>query len=287
MEGNAQMIPPNINIALTFAHFGVSVFPCREAGIRAKSPYVAKGFHQATADRATLIHWATQYPNALQGLPCAANGLFVLDADRHGNGDGIAIVMALFAQCRFDWRTVPSVRTPSDGMHFLFQRPAGLGKTKAQIAPAVDVRDNGYIIAPGTVLPDGRQYLLTSGTIPQLALAIAGRTLPMMPKWLIEMAVQPYREATSSPMPLNSTAEINGLEGLVRAIVSAKAGNRNRILYWASCRLGVAVSKGSINSNAALALLLEAGQQAGLGYSETYSTAQSGLRKGQQDASYG
>lgn len=281
------MIPANAGLAQTYAACAVPVFPCREAGERAKSPYVANGYHQAAASSTTLQQWAAMYPHALYGLPCAPNGLFVLDADRHGHGDGVANVMALFARHGFDWKSVPVVQTPGDGLHFLFQRPAGLGKTKGRIADAVDVRDNGYIIAPGNILPDGRRYALMNGTFEQLAYAVANRTLPMMPEWLIASALQPYRAPAPFKAPANVEATANQLRGLVHAIVGAPAGNRNRALFWASCRLYGLVGHGLIDGEAAVALLLEAGKQAGLGHREAYTTAMSGLRQGQRDAAHG
>ncbi len=281
------MNPSNRGLAEIYAAYTVPVFPCREAGERAKSPYVANGYHQANASPAIVQQWAAMYPYALYGLPCAPNGLFVLDADRHGKGDGVASIMALFARHGFDWQSVPVVQTPGDGLHFLFQKPTGLGKTKGRIADAVDVRDNGYIIAPGNILPDGRRYALMNGTVEQLAYAIANRTLPMMPEWLIAAALQPYRAQTAFKPPANVEATANQLRGLIHAIVGAPAGNRNRALFWASCRLGGLVGHGLIDGEAAFALLVEAGQQAGLGHREAYTTAMSGLRQGQRDAAHG
>lgn len=274
----------NINLAQIYACFGVPVFPCREAGEQARSPYTAKGYHQADASPAILRQWAAMYPKALYGLPCAPNGLFVLDADRHGNGDGVANVMAFYARHGFDWQSVPVVQTPRDGLHFIFQKPVGLGKTKGNIAEAVDVRDNGYIIAPGNTLPDGRRYALVNGTVDQLATAIASRSLPMMPEWLIAAALQPYRAPTPFKASTNIEGATNQLRGLVQAVVGAPTGNRNRVLFWASCRLGGLVSQGIVGGDAALALLIEAGQQAGLGQGEAYATVLSGLRRGQRDA---
>lgn len=277
----------NGNLARIYAASGVPVFPCREAGERAKSPYVANGFHQANTHPDLLKHWATMYRGALYGLPCAPNDLFVLDADRHGHGDGVANAMAIFTRTGFDWQSIPVVQTPGDGLHFIFQRPAGLPKTKGKIAEAVDVRDNGYIIAPGNALPDGRRYHLVNGTIEQLAAAIASRSLPIMPEWLIAAALQPYRAPAPRKSPANDEVTTNQLRGLVQAVIGAPSGNRNRVLFWAACRLGGFVSQGVLGGDAAMALLVEAGQQAGLGQGEAHATAISGLRQGQQDAACG
>lgn len=277
----------NSYVAYVYASSSVPVFPCREAGERAKSPYVANGYHQASACPDLLKHWAAMHRNALYGLPCAPNGLFVLDADRHGNGDGVANVMEMFARHGFDWCSVPVVQTPGDGLHFIFQKPTGLMKTKGKIAEAVDVRDNGYIIAPGNALPDGRRYALVNGTIEQLAGAIASRSLPIMPEWLVAAALRPYRSPTPFKPPANIEVATNQLRGLIQAVVRAPSGNRNRVLFWAACRLGGFVSQGIVGDDAAMALLVEAGQQAGLGQGEAHATALSGLRQGQQDGAHG
>ena len=278
------MKPSNTGLAQIYAAYTVPVFPCREAGERAKSPYVANGYHQANASPAILKQWAAMYPYSLYGLPCAPNGLFVLDADRHGHGDGVANIMALFALHGFDGHSVPVVQTPRDGLHFIFQKPAELGKTKGKIADAVDVRDNGYIIAPGSVLPDGRRYSLLNGTVEQLAPAIANRSLSVMPEWLVATVLQPYRAPTPFKSPTSDALAGNQLRGLVQAVIGAPPGNRNRMLFWAACRVGGFVSQGIVGGDAAFALLLEAGQQAGLGQHEAHATAMSGLRQGQRDA---
>ena len=281
------MINVNSNLALIYANLGVSTFPCREFGDRAKSPHVANGYHQASTHPDLLKHWAARYRGALYGLPCAPNNLFVLDADRHGNGDGVANLMAMFARHGFDWQSVPVVHTPGDGLHFIFQKPAGLAKTKGKIAEAVDVRDNGYIIAPGNILPDGRRYALVNGSIEQLAAAIARRSLPLMPEWLIAAALQPNRTPLPLKAPTNAEAVTGQLRGLVQTVIGATVGNRNRILFWAACRIGGLVQQGVLREEAAYALLQEAGQHAGLGQSEALATALSGLRQGQQDAAHG
>ena len=274
----------NINLARRYAAAGVPIFPCREFGERTKSPYTVNGFHQASADSAVLKYWASAHPGALYGLPCGPNAIFALDADRHGNGDGVATIRALFAQQAFDGRSVPMVQTPRDGLHFIFQKPSGLAKTKSKIAEAVDVRDNGYIIAPGNVLPDGRCYVLASGTIERLASAIANRTLPQMPQWLIAAALQLHRAPTLFDKPFKSSAPETQLRGLVNAVIGAPTGNRNKMLFWVACRVGGLMRDGAVGEEFALALLLAAGQKTGLGEHEVRATAMSGLRQGHRDA---
>ena len=289
----------NASLARTYANCGVPVFPCREVGERVKSPYTAKGFHDASADPDQLRRWRLKHPSALYGLSCAPNGLLVLDADRHGNGDGVANVMAVFKRNNFDWQLAPAVGTPREGMHFIFRKPVGLGKTKSKIAGAVDVRDNAYIIAPGNILPGGRRYELLNGEIDQLAIAIANHSLPLMPEWLIRLALQPTNVASAlRKTPVNHSCasygpatsadgSLNSLGGIIRAVIGAAVGERNRTLFWGACRLGTLVDEEIIRPEGALSLLTEAGELAGLARGEARATALSGLHQGRRDATHG
>lgn len=290
---STQLVGPicHAQLAAVYAAAGVSIFPCHEndyARGKVKSPYTRNGYHDASTDACRLQIWDEAYPTALYGIPCAPNGLIVLDADRHGNGDGVESIFALFAIHGADLNSYPCVQTPSGGgLHVLFRRPAELGKTRGTLTAAIDIRDNAYIIAPGSVLPDGRQYQLLNGTIWELAEAIGKRTLPILPNWLAALIVQPALQArTQVQTPTNPDTLKKQIGGLVRAVVCAREGNRNRALFWASCRVSALVAQNVINEGAALALLIEAGRQAGLTNSEAVTTARSGLRRVKVDAGH-
>jgi hypothetical protein len=197
-------------------------------------------------------------------------------------------ICALFAHYGFNLSSYPCVRTPRDGLHVIFRRPAELGKTKARLTAAIDVRDNAYIIAPGTVLPDGRQYQLLNGTIEGLAEAIGKRTLPLLPNWLADLVVQhPLQVKTQTQAPTDPDILKKQICGLVRKVVCAPEGARNQVLFWASCRVGTLVVQGLIGGGDALALLTEAGRQAGLSNHEATATAKSGLRRVEVEATNG
>lgn len=281
----------NRDIALTYARHGVRIFPCREADSprgKAKAPYSRNGYHDASTDSRQLKTWDALCPAALYGLPCALNGVFVLDADRHGNGDGVESLFSLFAHYNSNLSFYPCVRTPRDGLHVIFRRPVELGKTIGRLTVAIDVRDNAYVIAPGTVLPDGRQYRLLNGTVEELAGAIGKRTLPLLPNWLANLVVQPSLQAKpQAEAPTDPDIIKRQMRGLVLAVVGAPEGNRNRVLFWASCRIGALVAQGVIGGGNALALLTEAGRQAGLSSYEAAATAKSGLRRIEAETSDG
>ena len=271
----------NIIIGNDLMRAGVKVFPCRELGAALKTPYINRGFKQATADILIGEVWARKFPHAVWGLPCALNNVLVLDADRHGKGDGVANLLALFARHGFDWHDVPTVATPNSGYHFYFNRPAGLGPTKAHLCEAVDVRDNGYVIAPECQMGDGRWYRLVEGGLTDFAEAIAARLLPDPPEWMMPMLVHPPASkwvGASKPVAVDDETLRNQIKGLMLSALRAEEGNRNKLLFWVTCRLAEMVRDDLLAIEVAEMLLEELGARIGLPMRETRNTAISGLR---------
>jgi len=261
---------------------GVKVHPCRECGTSAKAPYTPRGFLAASSDPIDRDRWSLMFPRAVWGLPCALNNVLALDADRHGKGDGVANLFALFQRYQFDRRTVPAVITPSGGMHFYFNRPLGLGQTRGTLCQAVDVRDNAYVIAPGCTMADGREYQLVEGTLEQFARAIGSRRLPDPPEWLLPMLVHPpiaQRTDLQTPATVDDETLKNQIKGIVRAILRAEEGTRNLLLFWGACRLAEMVAADLIGLEIAEMLLDDAGTHIGLPPREIRATAISGLRR--------
>jgi hypothetical protein len=271
----------NIITGSTLMRAGVKVFPCREWGAAIKAPYVNRGFKQATTDILIGEGWAQKFPYAVWGIPCALNNVLVFDADRHGKGDGVANLLALFARHGFDCYNVPIVATPNNGYHFYFNRPADIGSTKANLCEAVDVRDNGYVIAPDCQMGDGRWYRLVAGSLTQFAEAIAGRLLPDPPEWMMPMLVHPPTSkwvGTPQPVVVDDETLKNQIKGIILAVLRAEEGNRNKLLFWAACRLAEMVGNDLLTPEVAEMLLDEAGARIGLDSRETRRTAISGLR---------
>ena len=71
-------------LARWYAKQGVRVFPCRP---EKKSPFISNWNEKATADLAQIERWWKQYPQAIIGLPCGPNSLFVVDVDCHEGGE--------------------------------------------------------------------------------------------------------------------------------------------------------------------------------------------------------
>ncbi|MDP3659222.1 MAG: bifunctional DNA primase/polymerase [Phenylobacterium sp.] len=288
-------------LASTYRSYGVCIIPVREAdgaGGQAKSPYVQGGFKNATTDAEQVGRWWWAWPSAAIGLPCRANGIIVLDADRHGSGDGVAEALAIFERCGVDPNAGPVVVTPRDGRHFIFRRPESLGATNGKVAPAIDVRDNAYVIAAGSVMATGRPYALHVGTVPQLATAIATHSLPALPQALCDLIAKPVSSArvqsarsSVERQPVsggqNDTDPRPRLAGLIRAVATARPGHRNATLHWAACRAGELVSAGLLPSAIAVAALVEAGLMAGLGERETAATVRSGISTAARGSGHG
>jgi hypothetical protein len=158
----------NLAVALQYAREGIAVFPCFEAGPRAKEPRTQHGHHDATTEIARIHAWWKLWPSALVGVPAGPlSGLWVLDVD---GAVGLASLRELLAKLGLSTvgdLTRVAARTPSGGLHLYFAiRDGERPRNRANdIGAGLDTRglredgaSAGYIIAPGSVLPDGRAY---------------------------------------------------------------------------------------------------------------------------------
>ncbi len=152
--------------ALALADMGFAVFPCREQDwsdpetgkvYKAKTPYTAHGFKDASRDHAQIRDWWRRWPDALVGLPTGKqNRIVVLDLDRKDGKDGVGMLKAIGV----DASSPATLPTPSGGEHRYFRYPptqakvpsgADLLKTLAgRDKTGIDVRgDGGYVIVWG------------------------------------------------------------------------------------------------------------------------------------------
>jgi hypothetical protein len=68
------------------------------------------------------------------------------------------------------------------------------------------------------------------------------------------------------------------LRGAVVAVLDAKPGERNNVLYWAACRAAEVVADGQVDQATAVDVLTQAGETAGLGAGEVQATIASAFR---------
>lgn len=88
--------------------------------------------------------------------------------------------------------------------------------------------------------------------------------LPVVPRWIADLAGPP-------PAPVASTVTGHGgaptwarLHGIIEFLLAAQRGERNRLLFWASLRVGELVADGELDAGAAGQALTDAAAQIGL-----------------------
>lgn len=87
-----------------------------------------------------------------------------------------------------------------------------------------------------------------------------------------------YKPTPVAELPMgNSRPSGRSLDALARVVREAAEGDRNRLLYWSSCRAGEHVRAGRFDAETATATLRDAALTAGLSEAETDRTIRSGL----------
>jgi hypothetical protein len=196
----------NLDAALALAAAGLAVFPCKgTAGDDGKRPLVAwRGESTSDADRVRRM-WA-RFPRAVPAVDVGKSGLLVIDCDKpkaEGQADGEAwFETNVILENGADAIEFVTSRTPSGGVHYIFWQPQEgepLGNGRGSLPPkekcGVDVRGaGGYILAPGAVMHDGREYVLNG----------ALTDIPQAPDWLVALLRKPAPAAlppAPSPLP--------------------------------------------------------------------------------------
>lgn len=155
----------NGRLALRLARDGFRVFPCHSTGPSAKRPLTPHGFKDATDDLAQVRKWWAKWPDAAPGLPTGeANGVSVIDLDTKGGKDGKDGIAAARARGIDPDAAGFVVRTPSGGLHLIYDHAAGVRNETG--ADGFDVRgEGGYIIAPGARIEGGTYEVERGGDL--------------------------------------------------------------------------------------------------------------------------
>jgi hypothetical protein len=210
--------------ALELAANGWPVFPCRWCGESAKAPLTINGHLDATTNPDKIKTWWQQWPHAMIGA-AVPDSLLVIDIDPRNRGS-LEALNDLVGDIP-DTLTAWSGRNDG-GCHLYFLRPHGT-LTSTRLPEGIDLKINGYMIMPPSIHPaTGQPYRWDDHPV---------ACLPYGLRELLRPAPQPvktYRSGSSS----------KASAGLVRTVAGAAEGQRNRILFWASCR---AVEKGVID----------------------------------------
>lgn len=146
-----------LDAAIQYASKGMAVFPIKP---RDKEPITAHGVKDATTNFNVIKKWWAKYPNANVGIACGliSGGLLVIDLDEKENG--ISGSDTLYNWERENGTLPETVRsiTGKGGAHLLY-RVDHTEANKVNLLEGVDIRsDNGYIVAPPSIHPNGRSY---------------------------------------------------------------------------------------------------------------------------------
>jgi hypothetical protein len=252
-----------LGAALSLGRQGYAVFPCKPD----KSPATPNGFKDAARDPDGIELLWRQHPNVLVGVATGAiGGISVLDID-----------LAKHPEAQAWWelhreRLIPARmhRTRSGGLHLVYRHQTGLRCSAGLINRGVDVRaDGGYVIwwpAAGLEViadPGSRAWpeWLPTEPPPAPALSISHRALAARPGDL---------------RPL-----VNRTLGIIGKVLDAREGERNRVLFWASCRASEMVLAGELDRAAAAKVfdaLRDAAAEVGLTQREIDRTITSAMR---------
>jgi hypothetical protein len=138
------------NAACLYASWGWHVHPLVP---RAKRPLTEDGLNDATNDLAKVLSWWQRWPQANIGINCRKSGLLVIDVDPRNGGDDSMY------ELEEEWDELPmgpSATTGGGGMHFFFKHPDC--DVVGKLAPGVDLKSRGYILAAPSIHPSGQPY---------------------------------------------------------------------------------------------------------------------------------
>lgn len=130
--------------AVEFAARGWKVFPLAP---RTKVPHPSlsrNGYKCASSDVEEVSRWSGKDVNV--GIACAASGLIVIDVDQRNAPD---------QQVVDQFPATFTVGT-ADGHHLYYA--IGEGKYRGKVGDGIDVKYNGYVVAAGSIHPDGPVY---------------------------------------------------------------------------------------------------------------------------------
>lgn len=313
---DAEIHAANRAAAHALASAGVSVFPAAvsfnpRTGRWDKSPHIVGWKHGASTDAEQIERWWLLYPWACPGIPLGAVGLIAVDCDRHGGPDGIATLNKL-AAAHGGLPSTPITRTAGDGLHVVFRQRDGeaLGNREGSFAGrGINIRgDGGWIVGPGAMRRDGRQWLSEEAQ-PSLVDAFRSGGIATLPDWIADVILARSEKradaedgtrhsddgvGTDEPIARQSLFRSAREAAYARAASAMEAekvatslpGERNNTLNSAAFVLGTMVARDWIDEEEVWHALLDAAQRCGLtaddGLASVEATIRSGLSGGKK-----
>jgi hypothetical protein len=257
--------------ALDYAARGLPVFPCMPLS---KTPAVARGFHAATTNPATIRRlWTNSECNV--AIPTgAASGFWALDVD---GAEGAATLRAL----EMKHGAIPKTRTvvTARGKHAWFAYPGPVPTTVGRIGPGIDTRgDDGYVVVPPSVHQTGHRYAFLGEPRTPIEsapawLIIAARTKTV--KLITERAVATVRW----PCRAGAYGRV-ALRAEIAALAATPPGRRNDALNRAAFNLFQLVAGGELAEAEVIAALQRACVTNGLAADDGWQSVHATIRSG-------
>ncbi len=208
---------------------------------------------RATSDPARIKRcWSTRPYNI--GLATGPSQLVVVDLDQpkairtsdgQGSGSERSGADAFDELVRGAGVGVPdtyTVTTPSGGTHLYFRAPAEpeLRNTAGVLGPLIDTRAHGgYVVAPGSVTPEGAYELYDDSEPAEL------------PGWLAQELTKKPSVAISGPREIASAQPSSYVAAALRneaqRVAAAEPGQQNNTLFTAALALGRLVAGGAVD----------------------------------------
>jgi hypothetical protein len=263
---NSAAITSAIVAARTLGAMGCAVFPCGGDKRPIKGSH---GFKDAVRDADGIAELWAQYPGVLVGVATGEiSGIAVLDIDAKHN-----TARKWYAEHREQLLPARVHRTRSGGLHLVYKHRIALKCSVSLIEHGVDVRaDGGYIIWwPAAGLE-----------------VIADPGLQPWPEWLMQLLAPPPTVPSPSIGRRALAAQGRDLRpmlhrslGIIRTVLDAREGERNRVLFWATCRARDMLLAGELDHAAGVQVLdalRDAAAEVGLTQREIDRTITSAMR---------
>jgi len=202
-----------LTAALSYQRQGFSVISIQP---REKKPLVHwEPYQKQRTTEEEIKVWWSKWPDANVGIVTGAiSSLVVIDLDTLDAKNKLKETVS-----DFDFTTVPRSRT-GKGWQLFFKHPGVPIPNRAGIIPGLDVRgDGGYVVAPPSIHPNGKQY--------RWELPIEGK-LPALPLELFKLISSPAANSGNGYRERFDTS---------RALAGVPTGQRDETLFKLACKL--------------------------------------------------
>lgn len=224
---NADAPEPKMLVyALAYAKKGVPVFPLVPGQ---KEPLISKadggnGYHDATTDAEQIKAWWAAEPRANIGIPMARAGLFAIDIDPRNGGSYDQLTAK-----HGDLPPTLTSQTGGGGLHLVYRHPDCQLEAKVPGVPGIDVKVNGYIVAPPSLHPSGNRYewigdVRVPVELPEHYVEALRKRKPERPQG---------RPITKQRVGANDAGDF----WLRRALARSQESSRNDTGFWLACLL--------------------------------------------------